>query len=334
MPKISKTITELRRILEKTRSNIGESLPSVGPIFQAKVADYETILIAVESEPEFGDMLNEARGPVTSLCQFVDSCIGYTPDTSSNVNLHDLVRELPSGNNIDISIPQNMVVRTDKQAIDYVLSAVYGAVLNATESKHTIRISATATNDHIELNFRYHSSPNYNPLDNLGIHGAYSTVDSIRLMAAKSVADKSGISIEGNELSDGAYGITIKIPHGEDTHNLRRPRILYVDDEKSLRRLAADHFNRAEFEVITADDGLAGLDIYRAADLKFDFVLTDNTMTGMSGENLILAIRQINPDQPLAMITGLGIPEGADYKVFHKPVDYNAMIQWISEQIS
>lgn len=66
-------------------------------------------------------------------------------------------------------------------------------------------------------------------------------------------------------------------------------KILVVDDSVSIRQMVESTFKSAGYEVQTAPDGQAALDLCQAN--KFDFVLTDQNMPRMDGLTLIKSLR-------------------------------------------
>src|SRR5512134_2042758 len=79
------------------------------------------------------------------------------------------------------------------------------------------------------------------------------------------------------------------------------PRILIVDDEQSMREWLRILFQRDGFDVVIAEDGLAGRDI--VAREYFDVVLTDIRMPRMDGVRLLQAVRELAPDVVVLMMT-------------------------------
>ncbi len=80
-------------------------------------------------------------------------------------------------------------------------------------------------------------------------------------------------------------------------------RILTVDDSASMRQMVAFTLQSSGYEVVEAEDGLAGL--AAAQREKFRLVLCDVNMPNMDGIALVKALRQL-PDYrytPLLMLT-------------------------------
>ena len=86
---------------------------------------------------------------------------------------------------------------------------------------------------------------------------------------------------------------------------MKKPRILLVDDDPSVLELTRELLSMVGYEVLPAAGGAAAL---RHADAgeRFDALVTDHSMPGMSGEDLIIRIRQRRPDVPCLLMTGHG----------------------------
>jgi CheY-like chemotaxis protein len=90
-------------------------------------------------------------------------------------------------------------------------------------------------------------------------------------------------------------------------------QILLVDDEPTVRRAIKLLLEHDGHEVQVADCGEAALALTEQR--KFDLVITDFSMPGMKGDELIARIRQLQPDQPVIMATAFA----EQYKVFGQP---------------
>jgi PAS domain S-box-containing protein len=81
-------------------------------------------------------------------------------------------------------------------------------------------------------------------------------------------------------------------------------RLLLVDDEAGLRTVLGISLQDAGFEVLSAGDGRAGLDLFRQH--RPPIVLTDIKMPLMDGIELLKQIKQIAPETEVIMLTGHG----------------------------
>ena len=109
------------------------------------------------------------------------------------------------------------------------------------------------------------------------------------------------------------------------------PKILIIDDEKSIRNTLKDILTYEKFEVEEAGDGLEG--IKKAETGSFDLILCDIKMPKMDGIEVLEKLHEINPDTPVVMISGHGtietaveaIKKGA-FDFISKPPDLNRLL--------
>ncbi|MBZ4659769.1 MAG: response regulator [Desulfacinum sp.] len=85
--------------------------------------------------------------------------------------------------------------------------------------------------------------------------------------------------------------------------------VLIIDDEKNYLFILEDLLEEEGHSVLTAQDGAAGLELFRTNDL--DVVVTDMKMPGMDGMEVLDQIRSLNPDIPVVMMTAYGTVEKA-----------------------
>jgi PAS domain S-box-containing protein len=81
-------------------------------------------------------------------------------------------------------------------------------------------------------------------------------------------------------------------------------RILFVDDEVMLGRLAVQALGRSGYQVTTFATGMEALAAFEADPGGVDLVVTDMTMPGMTGDELTRRLRRIRPDLPIVLCTG------------------------------
>jgi CheY-like chemotaxis protein len=95
-----------------------------------------------------------------------------------------------------------------------------------------------------------------------------------------------------------------KLPQSNDS-NPPATKILLADDDTSIRRFLEIVLQRLDYDVTTAEDGLAAMKIALAAD--FDIVVADAVMPNLTGYDLCRMLKQ-NPkykDVPLVILSGL-----------------------------
>jgi two-component system, NtrC family, nitrogen regulation response regulator NtrX len=109
------------------------------------------------------------------------------------------------------------------------------------------------------------------------------------------------------------------------------PRILVIDDEKSIRNTLKDILEYEKFEVDLAEDGIEGLEM--ATNNKYDVILCDIKMPRMDGIEVLEKLMAHNSDNTVVMISGHGTVETAveaikkgAYDFISKPPDINRML--------
>jgi len=81
-------------------------------------------------------------------------------------------------------------------------------------------------------------------------------------------------------------------------------RVMFVDDEPQIVRMAHRTLTRLGHEVVTFNDPVAALEQFRATPDAFDVVVTDLSMPNMSGLDLARAVRETPSPVPIVMVTG------------------------------
>lgn len=81
--------------------------------------------------------------------------------------------------------------------------------------------------------------------------------------------------------------------------------ILIVDDEPNIRRVLSAVFEKAGYQVYTAENGKKALDII-STEQNLDVVLCDLIMPDLNGVEVLKTAREINPRLSLIMITAHG----------------------------
>lgn len=89
-------------------------------------------------------------------------------------------------------------------------------------------------------------------------------------------------------------------------------RILFVDDEAPLARLAERTLERFGYTVVATTSSLEALATFRKSPDAFDLVITDQTMPHMTGDTLARELRRIRADIPIILCTGYSHIFGAD----------------------
>ena len=78
-----------------------------------------------------------------------------------------------------------------------------------------------------------------------------------------------------------------------------------VEDEPLVREVLGVYLQEDAHQVVLAVNGRVGLEKFQAEG-PFDLVMTDRAMPEMNGDELAEAIKQLNPRQPIILLTGFG----------------------------
>lgn len=78
-------------------------------------------------------------------------------------------------------------------------------------------------------------------------------------------------------------------------------KILFVEDEEDLTLIVADTLRGQGYDVITASDGIQGLDKFKSEGA--DIIVADVMMPKMDGFKMAKEIRKISPTVPLIFLT-------------------------------
>ncbi|WP_284615934.1 hybrid sensor histidine kinase/response regulator [Aquabacterium humicola] len=85
-------------------------------------------------------------------------------------------------------------------------------------------------------------------------------------------------------------------------------RVLLVDDEEPLVRLAEELLTRLGYVPTGFTDARAALEALQAAPQRFDLLLSDEAMPGLTGTELARRARALRPDLPIVMCSGYVTP--------------------------
>jgi DNA-binding response OmpR family regulator len=79
-------------------------------------------------------------------------------------------------------------------------------------------------------------------------------------------------------------------------------KILVVEDDRATRKALKQLFEPQGFAVETAENGVAGLGVFRSS--RPNFVILDLRLPQMGGQDLCLQIRKESQDVPILILTG------------------------------
>ncbi len=118
----------------------------------------------------------------------------------------------------------------------------------------------------------------------------------------------------------------------------KKPQILIVDDELNIRRILQMAFDKAGYDAVTAEDGRTAL--MELEKQRFDVVITDVTMPGMTGYELQRLINEAAPEIPVIIMTAFGtIPQAVAairngaFEYITKPFDLEHLKKVVSSAV-
>lgn len=115
-------------------------------------------------------------------------------------------------------------------------------------------------------------------------------------------------------------------------------KILIIEDDEIFLKTLVKFLTHNQFQVNIAKNALTGLDLQD--NIKFNLIISDLRMEGMSGAEAISKISAKYPEAKVIVISGY-VKEDEDFKkirdnkqvcaVYEKPVDFNELLGKIKE---
>jgi len=126
---------------------------------------------------------------------------------------------------------------------------------------------------------------------------------------------------------------TEEVSRGQEQH------ILILDDEPDLASYLSNLLESYGYQVTVRMDSEEVLNLFNEDPDAYDLLITDQTMPGMTGMDLVKAVREIRPDFPVILVTGFSdqVDEEKAAKMnigfLGKPVDSNHLMKVINMQL-
>ncbi len=90
-----------------------------------------------------------------------------------------------------------------------------------------------------------------------------------------------------------------------DDTTTRELNVLFIDDEELMRDVARLMFEDIGWKGYIAEDAKKGIDLYTEHNHEIDLVIVDFSMPDMNGVETARALKQINDDAKIVVISGL-----------------------------
>ncbi len=137
---------------------------------------------------------------------------------------------------------------------------------------------------------------------------------SLGLSLVHGIVDELGGGIDVDSRAGIGTCFTVYLPSGtkrsppsrqeEDVPLGHGEAILFVDDDETLVRLSEELLASLGYEPLGVTSGAAALAEVHADVMRFDVVISDESMPGMSGSELAQHIRELRPDIPFLLVSG------------------------------
>ena len=118
--------------------------------------------------------------------------------------------------------------------------------------------------------------------------------------------------------------------HGSET-------ILVVEDEPALRRIAERTLTSHGYQVLLAEDGIRGLELFETNADSIDLVFSDIVMPRGGGFDLVEEVRRLRPDARVLLTSGYtdrrAVKEGSAVPIFWKPYSSAELARRIREAL-
>ncbi|MCE5264257.1 MAG: sigma-54 dependent transcriptional regulator [Deltaproteobacteria bacterium] len=85
---------------------------------------------------------------------------------------------------------------------------------------------------------------------------------------------------------------------------MKKNRILVVDDDHSMRLALSESLESCGYDIAAAENGREAVALFKNG--KFDLVVTDMKMPGMTGIDVLRVVKDLAPDVPVILITAYG----------------------------
>src|SRR5262249_23850160 len=142
------------------------------------------------------------------------------------------------------------------------------------------------------------------------------------------------VSDQSNRNASGGAG-------GRGRDHCMSARILIAEDDADLRDLLQDELEDAGYETIVAIDGRAAMAHIERERERIDLLITDVRMPGLSGDELLTAMRTRRSEAPVIVITAFGSGEQAGgmgkagaFQYLTKPFDTDDLSRAVTEALA
>ena len=123
--------------------------------------------------------------------------------------------------------------------------------------------------------------------------------------------------------------------------SMANTRLLIAEDDPDMRDLLQDVLEDAGYETIPSIDGRAAMERINREREMIDLVVTDVRMPGMTGDELLAAVREKRAEAPVIVITAFGTVEQAvemvkagAFQYLTKPLKIGDLLQTVQQALA
>ncbi|MCP4048614.1 MAG: response regulator [Gammaproteobacteria bacterium] len=123
----------------------------------------------------------------------------------------------------------------------------------------------------------------------------------------------------------------VELPHGQGEH------ILVLDDEPELADFLGDLMDSYGYRTTVLTSSKEALELFKEKPDEFALLITDQTMPGLTGIELVKTLRKLRPDLPVILNTGFSDDVDSEtakklgIRYLGKPVSANSLTRAIEE---
>jgi len=113
-------------------------------------------------------------------------------------------------------------------------------------------------------------------------------------------------------------------------------RILVVDDEQAITSLLKEQLLKFNFSVSGFTDSQLAMDHFLEDITRYDLIITDQSMPGMTGTEMTKLILEVRPDIPVILCTGYGNMPATEFEqagvraCLNKPVNLETILKTVN----
>lgn len=280
-----------------------------------------------EVRNHFKSIINEAEQAAAylkaTLGEHSSELPSEQPETARPETVNDVLETVLSGSRIsdnlymvggrarEISLVLDDIDQTEfsNETIKNLFEEAINRFASVAEEEDVITVATYTADNNVYLDISRHHR-NFPPVQNVARFGHYQPSGEVLQYRPadtflKHVGDGDCYYSFDRVAPDPSY-LSFKFPTRKTDRAVvserTRPRILAIDDQAVILDLISAMCQTTGYEVKTAVSAEDGLQL--ALSQKFDIILTDLAMPGLSGLEIAHEVRKKKPDVPIVLVTG------------------------------